>query len=176
MKKIIATIATLLALSMVFVGCQKGGNDETGGNDDETIVTPDEVAETLTVDEYGNIITLEDLKSKSETYNTFVLVVKNKSGEDRSGWGCVALVVTDAAAPWGWHEKILGEGEYGQLPPAASLKNGETYEYKFTLEELIAAIEAEDVAAADGVAHRLTAQGGNGVEIIGDKLVAVDEE
>lgn len=128
----------------------------------------------LTIDEYGNVITLADLINESSTYDKFILTVKNESGEDRTGWGCISLILTDAEDPWAWHGKVLGTGEGNQLPGASSLKVGETYKYEIALRDLITALQEEDAATIDGLAHRLTIQCDNDVVAISAALVATN--
>lgn len=178
MKKIIATIATLLALSMAFVGCNTHAGDGTTDPKPDPApeapaVTPIELLKENIKDQ-ANVISLEDLKGYAKDYNTITVTVKNENDEDRSTWGIVSLILTDAEAPWGWHGKVLGEGDYGQLPPAGegNLEAGEEYTYEISLADLIAALEAEETKVDDGLKHRLTIQTGSNCPVTSVKLSA----
>ncbi|MCQ2586301.1 MAG: hypothetical protein MJ185_11980 [Treponema sp.] len=137
------------------------GNDATGdgagaaGAEEK----PEDVV--LTADENGNIAMVSTLEEYLAKYDTITIIIKNEGEDNRSGWGVLKLMATDAESPYTWHDGILSEGQYGQLPPPSSFQAGEEYSYKFTLSTVVDALKAEATAKSCTLKHQLTAQASN---------------
>ena len=116
---------------------------------------------------------IADLEALAATYNTVTIKIKNTADGDRTGWGVIKMLVSDAEPPlWAWHDPILGEGEYGMLPPPSPFGAGDEYEYEYSLSSIIDALK--EVAGSCTLSHQWTIQLQNGAELESILLTAVD--
>ena len=167
MKKLINIAAVLLAASMIFVGCSNGvaapgsnnggsGSGNGGSGSAGAEEKPKDVV--LTPDENGNIALVSALEEYLEKYDTITFKIKNEGTDDRSGWGVLKLMPTDAEDPFKWHDGILSENQFGQLPGPDSFNAGDEYSYEFSLSSVVDALKTEATTKSCTKKHQLTAQ------------------